>query len=314
MSRSSLALVAVIAALVGALAMFYFNPANTMLASTSGAANTSLAVNASPALNENDVRQIVEQMMAERDAETESATPVAVASAVISQEELNPLIENYLMADPKILQRVSNALQEQLRVEEIEAAQIGLATYETEIYAEPGDEVLGNPDGDVTLVEFFDYNCVFCRRAMPDVVQLMAEDKNLRVILKEFPILSENSVDAARIGVAVANTEGADYWTFHEELYTVRGQIGKEAALTAAENIGLSRVSVELDSQSQEVTDTLQRTYALAQGLDITGTPAFIIGDQIIPGAVGVDALREAIANVRECGSTNCGNLVQAER
>ena len=302
MSRSSLALVAVIAALVGALAMFYFSPANTMFASTGPA-----AMNQSAALNEDDVRRIVEEMMAQRDARAENETPVSVAGAGISQEEINPLIENYLMADPKILQRVSNALQVQLRIEELAATKRGLTTFAKAIYEEPGDEVVGNPEGDVTLVEFFDYNCVYCRRAMPDVVQLMAEDSNLRVILKEFPILSENSIDAARIGVAVANTEGADYWTFHEELYTVRGQIGKEAALTAAENIGLSRVSIELASQSQEVTDTLQRTYALAQNLDITGTPAFIIGDEIIPGAVGVDALREAINNVRECGSTKCG-------
>ncbi len=295
MSRSSLALVAVIAALVGALAMFYFSPNNTMFASTSSA------------MNESDVRQIVEQMMAEQEADVETVTAVAVAGSGISQEEINPLIENYLMADPKILQRVSNALQEQLRLEEIEAARVGLAAFAKEIYEEPGDEVVGNPDGDVTLVEFFDYNCVYCRRAMPDVVQLMAEDPNLRVVLKEFPILSEASVDAARIGVAVANTEGADYWTFHETLYTVRGQIDKEAALAAAEKIGLNRVSIELDSQSQSVTDTLQNAYSLAQSLNITGTPAFIIGDQIIPGAVGVDALREAISNVRECGSTNCG-------
>ncbi|MCF6302560.1 MAG: DsbA family protein [Devosiaceae bacterium] len=295
MSRSSLALVAVIAALVGALAMFYFSPNNTMFASTSSA------------MNESDVRQIVEQMMAEQEADVETVAAVAVAGSGISQEEINPLIENYLMADPKILQRVSNALQEQLRLEEIEAARVGLAAFAKEIYEEPGDEVVGNPDGDVTLVEFFDYNCVYCRRAMPDVVQLMAEDPNLRVVLKEFPILSEASVDAARIGVAVANTEGADYWTFHETLYTVRGQIDKEAALAAAEKIGLNRVSIELDSQSQSVTDTLQNAYSLAQSLNITGTPAFIIGDQIIPGAVGVDALREAISNVRECGSTNCG-------
>lgn len=301
MSRSSLALVAVIAALVGALAMFYFSPANTMFASTSP------AVNASAALNEDDVRQIVQQMMDEREAQTKTSEPLGVASSGISQDELNPLIESFLMADPKILQRVSNALQAQLRVEELAATQAGLATFAKAIYEEPGDEVIGNPDGDVTLVEFFDYNCAFCRRAMPDVIQLMAEDSNLRVVLKEFPILSENSVDAARIGVAVANTEGADYWTFHEELFTVRGQIGKEAALTAAENIGLSRVSIELASQNQEVTDILQRAYALAQALDITGTPAFIIGDEIIPGAVGVDALREAITNVRECGSTSCG-------
>jgi protein-disulfide isomerase len=178
--------------------------------------------------------------------------------------------------------------------------------FESEIYDDPGHVVLGNPDGDVTLVEFFDYNCGFCRRAMPDMAQLLAEDSNLRIILKEFPVLSENSVDAARVAVAVANTPDSDYWAFHELLFTSRGQISGETALAAAEQIGMNRVSIELDIRSEAVASILQRSYTLAQGLNITGTPAYIIGDEIIPGAVGVEVLRRSIANMRKCGSTIC--------
>ena len=296
MPRTTFVLVAFIAALVGAIAMYSFNPSNNLF----GGANAGLS--------ENSVRNIVEQMLAEQEGQiAPNSGPTQIATAQLSQDQLNPMIENYLMADPKILQRVSNALQIQLEIEESAAAKLSLANFETEIYDDPGHVVLGNPDGDVTIVEFFDYNCGFCRRAMPDMAQLMEEDPNLRIILKEFPVLSENSVDAARVAVAVANTPGVDYWAFHETLFTARGQISGETALAAAEEIGMNRITLELDVQSEATTSTLQRSYALAQGLNITGTPAYIIGDEIIPGAVGVDALRETISNIRKCGSASCG-------
>ncbi len=304
MSRTVLALSVLVLGLMAFIAVLMFNPANSMFASTNNG------------LNEDSVRTIVSQMLAEQNAQLaeqdEAAlkeltqNEVAIAAPVLSSDLLNPMIEEYLMGNPKILQRVSNALQEQLRVEELETAKLSLASYQTEIYEEAGDVVLGNPDGDVTLVEFFDYNCAFCRRAMPDMAKLLEEDTNLRIILKEFPILSENSVDAARVAVAVASTPDSDYWAFHELLFTARGQISGETALAAAKQIGMNPISLELDMQSDAVTSILQRNYALAQNLNITGTPAYIIGDEIIPGAVGVDALRTSIANMRECGSTIC--------
>ncbi len=297
MPRTTFVLVAFIAALVGAIAMYSFNPSSNLFA------------NAEPGLSENSVRNIVDQMLAEREEQApESAAPIQVASAQLSQDQINPMIENYLMGDPQVLQRMSNALQAQIQAEESAAAKLSLATFESEIYDDPGHVVLGNPEGDVTLVEFFDYNCGFCRRAMADMAQLLEEDSNLRIILKEFPVLSENSVDAARVAVAVANTPGADYWAFHELLFTSRGQIGGETALAAAEQIGMNRVTLELESQGDATTQVLQRSYALAQELNITGTPAYVIGDEIIPGAVGVDALRLSISNMRECGSTTCTN------
>ena len=290
MQRTPLVLVSLVALLAGALAMFWLKPSAT-------------------ATDETAIRTIVSEMLAERDEQNAPATqPIApVEVAEISQDQINPMIESYLMGDPKILQRVTTALQAQLREEETAQARLNLVNFESEIYDDPGHVVLGNPEGDVTLVEFFDYNCGFCRRAMPDMAQLLEEDPNLRIILKEFPVLSENSVDAARVAVAVANTPDVDYWAFHELLFTSRGQISGQTALDAAEQIGMSRVSVELDMRSEAVASVLQRSYTLAQGLNITGTPAYIIGDEIIPGAVGVESLRQSIANMRKCGSTICG-------
>ena len=294
MHRSTLILVAFIAALVGAIAMFTFNPSSNMFGGQK------------PGLNENDVRTIVEQMMAENAGQSLSSDGKSQVTD-FSPEQLNPMIESYLLENPRILQRVSDALQAEIQLEETNAAKISLASLEKEIYEDPAHAVLGNPEGDVTIVEFFDYNCGFCRRAVADMAQLLDEDPNLRIILKEFPVLSESSVDAARVAVAVANTEGADYWAFHEALFSSRGQIGAEAAMAAAEKIGLNPVSLELDAQSEATTATLQRSYAIAQELNITGTPAYIIGDKIVPGAVGYDALKQSIDNIRECGSATCG-------
>jgi len=215
------------------------------------------------------------------------------------------MIESYLLANPRILQRVSDALQVELRSEEQERTRVALADLQDEIYDDPDHVVLGNPDGDVTLVELFDYNCGYCRSAMPDMATLLADDPNLKIILKEFPILSKESVDAARIAVAVNKSE-ADYWQFHQKLFTSHGKIDEAAALSVAESLGLSPVSLKLDADSAETTSILDRSYTIAQTLGVSGTPTYIIGNDVIPGAIGLDALKERIANMRECGSTVC--------
>jgi protein-disulfide isomerase len=125
------------------------------------------------------------------------------------------------------------------------------------------------------------------------------------VVLKEFPILSNESIDAARVAVLVGQSD-ADYWAFHETLFTNRGKVDKQAALAAAADLGLSPVALELDMGTDPVSSTIQTSYEIAKALNITGTPTFIIGTEIIPGAVGVDELRERIANMRACGKARC--------
>ncbi|GHA12102.1 outer membrane protein [Devosia pacifica] len=289
MSRIAYALVALAGAAVGGGAAYYY--AESQPTETDAVA----------------VRSIVDEAITEYDATRPAPEPVAapIETAQIDPETLNPMIEDYLMADPSILQRMSAELETRMRTEQQATARAALATYEDQIYNAEGDVVLGNPDGDVTLVELFDYNCGYCRQALPDLATLLAEDPELKVILKEFPILSQESVEAARVAILV-NEQDVDYWQFHEALFTSRGQVNKQVALDAAQELGLSPVSLELDMNAERVAEVIQNSYEVAQGLNITGTPTYIIGDEIVPGAIGVDALREKIANVRACGSTIC--------
>ena len=285
MSRTTLALVALSGILAGALGY---------------------SVVSKPAPQQMDTAA-VQTMIDAAISQYEARTPAAAATpvAAIDPETLNPLIESYLMGDPKLLQRMSIALETTLKAEDQANASQAIAAMHDKIYNAPGQVVVGNPEGDVTLVEFFDYNCGYCRSALPDLATLIAEDPNLRVVLKEFPILSNESIDAARVAVLVGQSD-ADYWTFHETLFTNRGKVDKQAALAAAAELGLSPVALELDMGTDPVSSAIQTSYEIAKALSITGTPTFIIGNEIIPGAVGVDELRERIANMRACGAAQC--------
>ena len=239
-------------------------------------------------------------------AETIAGAPASTATeGNFDTAAMGPVIEDYLLANPRLLERMSTALQTEMRAEESERARVALTAMHDDIYNDPDNIVLGNPDGDVTLVEMFDYNCGYCRQVVADVMSLVEEDPNLRVILKEFPILSQGSVDAARIGVLV-NKADVDYQAFHTALYSARGAIDTQAALSAAEQLGLSRVALELEMNATEVSDALQRTYSIAQALGVSGTPTFIIGNDVIPGAVPKADLVRRIENMRACGASEC--------
>ncbi len=247
------------------------------------------------------VTQIVTDVLARQQAE---APPQSVAQ--LDADTLNPMIENYLLGNPRILQRVSEALDTEIKTAQAAERRDALATLKPVLYDDPDSIVLGNPQGDVTLVELFDYNCGYCRSAVPDMATLLAEDPNLRVILKEFPILSQGSVDAAKVAVVVGRDKSIDYWQFHQKLFTSRGQVTKETALTAAQELGLNPIEVGLEMEAADVNSVIAKSFQIADGLSVSGTPTYIIGDEVIPGAIGLDALRQRISNMRKCGSTNC--------
>jgi protein-disulfide isomerase len=209
------------------------------------------------------------------------------------------------MSDPRILQRVSTALDTALREEKTERNRAAIAALAEEIFNDPDQVVLGNPQGDVTLVEMFDYNCGYCRSSLPDMLTLMAEDPNLRVVLKEFPILSPGSMAAAQVGTLVNAAKG-DYLAFHEALFTDAGPITADTALQTAAALGLDPAVLEAQMESEAVGKIIQKSYAIADALDISGTPTYIIGDEVIPGAIGLEELRQRIANMRACGKTVC--------
>lgn len=278
MSRLSLALVLLVGVLAGGLGVSLLNRG--------------------PApLDDAQVRAIFSEMLA-----SDKATP----APVVEDEKLDALFEEYLMSDPAILERMSSNLNAAKKTAQRQAqAQLIAANYAA-IYDDAGNVILGNPKGDVTLVEMFDYNCGYCRGALPDLVTLMAEDPNLKVILKEFPILGDGSVEAAKVAVLVNENADLDYWAFHQQLFATRGAISADAALKAAEAVGGNRVAMMIDMNGKAAADALRNSYALAEAMNISGTPTFIIADEIIPGAVGIDSLRQKIANVRACGSTAC--------
>jgi protein-disulfide isomerase len=152
----------------------------------------------------------------------------------------------------------------------------------------------------------FDYNCTFCKGALPDLAALMAEDHNLKVILKQFPILSSGSIDAARVAVLVNQNPNINYWDFHQKMFASRGEVGAGQALQVAEQMGGDRAELMLDMNGKHATEAIQASYKLAQELNVGGTPTYILGDELIPGAMPIDQIRQKIANLRKCGSTVC--------
>ena len=168
--------------------------------------------------------------------------------------------------------------------------------------------VVGNPSGDITLVEFFDYNCGYCKKALADVQTLMKSDPKLRVVLKDFPVLGPDSVEASRVALAVKNQlQGQKLLDYHVKVMDSRGRVNAERAIAVAREMGVDVARLQKDMEGAEVRNALQENMALGDRLSLTGTPAFVIGETVIPGAVGIDPLKQVIANVRQCGKATCG-------
>src|SRR5436309_15699860 len=172
----------------------------------------------------------------------------------------------------------------------------------------PRQVTLGNPKGDVTFVELFDYNCGYCKRAMADMLDLMKADSNIKVVLKEFPVLGEGSTQASQVAVAVRmqdKTGGKKYLEFHQKLLGGRGSADKARALAVAKEIGLNMTQLEKDMAGPEVKATLEESFKLAEALGLNGTPSYIVGPDVVIGAVGLPMLQEKVNNAR-CGKATC--------
>jgi protein-disulfide isomerase len=178
----------------------------------------------------------------------------------------------------------------------------------TMIYSSPRQITLGNPQGDVTVVEFFDYNCGFCKKAMADMTDLIKADSKLKFVLKEFPVLGEGSTQAAQVAVAVRmqdKTGGKKYLEFHQKLLGGRGAADKARAMAVAKEVGLNMTQLERDMASPEVKATLEESRLLAEALGLNGTPSYIVGPDVVVGAVGLPMLAERI-NFARCGKPAC--------
>jgi protein-disulfide isomerase len=221
--------------------------------------------------------------------------------------EIRSIIKSYLMEHPEVLRDAITALDEKEKSAEETSRKKVLADMGGPIYQSPDSFVIGNPKGTVTLVEFFDYNCGYCRRALDDLDRLMKENKDLKVILRDFPILSPNSVQAAIIaGAAHQQFPGEKFWDFHRKLLGSKGMVGKDQAVDVARDLGANMDQLAKDAAKPEIRAAIQGSNEIAKSLSLDGTPSYIIGDGVLVGAVGFDELNTKIGNVRKCGKVMC--------
>ncbi|WP_424981102.1 DsbA family protein [Maritalea sp. S77] len=253
-------------------------------------------------MSKDELSSLIEQIVEEKIQNLLEDTPKASAA----KGRFGAAVEDYLMANPVLLERMSVALQTQAQAAELAQTRDTLMALGDRVHNDPDQVVLGNPDGDVTIIEFFDYNCGYCRQAVGNMLQLLEEDKNVRFILREYPILSQGSADAARIATVVNRNKEIDYLEFHTKLFQSRGQVDKARALEVAVELGMNPVELELAMQDQSVTQAIGRTYQLADALSITSTPNYVIGNEVVRGAENIEGLKRRVANMRECGETSC--------
>ena len=239
-----------------------------------------------------------------------AAAPQAASAQSFSdaqRSDIEKIVRQYLIAHPEVLEEAMTELTKRQAAAEAEKHEASVAKNAAAIFNSPRGVTIGNKDGDVTFVEFFDYNCGYCKRAMADMLDLMKADPKLKVVLKEFPVLSQGSVEAAQVAVAVRMQDptGKKYLDFHQKLLGGRGAADKTRAMAVAKEAGLDMAKLEKDLSSEEVRATLKENMKLAEAMGMNGTPSYVIGKQVVIGAVGVETLREKIGNAR-CGKATC--------
>jgi protein-disulfide isomerase len=220
--------------------------------------------------------------------------------------KIEQIVRDYLLNNPEILREMMAKLQDKERADSV-AERAGVFQEERDtIYNSPQQVVLGNPKGDVTLVEFFDYNCGYCRKALSDTEALLKSDPKLRLVLKEFPVLGEGSRDAARVAVAVHKQAPGRYLEFHKALLSSEESADGAHAVEVAKSLGLDIDRIATDITDPKIDDPLRESHQLAAKLGIDGTPTYVIADEVVPGAVGLPAIQEIVAAVRKCGKATC--------
>jgi protein-disulfide isomerase len=216
------------------------------------------------------------------------------------KQALDELIRDYIMRHPEVIMESLQAMQqrEQMAQQRLQAERV--AALSEAIERDPGDPVLGNPDGDVTLVEFFDYQCGYCKRMLEPLLNFARADGNLRIVMKEFPILGPESMVAARASLAAAKQ--GKYEPFHTALMGLRGRLSEPAIFQTALEVGLDTEKLQKDMDAPDVMDQIRKARELGEALSVRGTPAFIIDGTIVPGAISEERLADLVAQARAKG------------
>ncbi len=239
------------------------------------------------------------------------ALSVSVAAPAMAlddkqKQEFGAFIKEYLIQNPEILLDVQTALQDKQEKARTAAASEAVESNRDAIFAAKGDMVLGNPKGDVTVVEFFDYNCGYCKHALEDMNTILEQDKNVRFVLKELPILGPDSLAAHKVSTAFKQVAPEKYADFHRTLLGSEGRATEERAIEVAASLGVAEDTIRKQMAVSPGDAEVKQAYQLAGALGVSGTPSYVVGNEAVFGAVGAGALQEKIANVRACGKTEC--------
>ncbi len=238
------------------------------------------------------------------------AAVLIIFSAPVAAQELSPAqkaaidaqIRAYILENPEIIVDAMQVLEQREQQAKANADRDLVASLKSELEDDGYSLIAGNPDGDVTMVEFLDYRCGYCKQAHDGVKALIASDPNIKFVVKEFPILGPDSTFAARAAMASLE-QGPDlYLRFNDVMMRHRGELDKNAVMRLAGEVGLDQAKLAEDLLNPQIAANIRETYGLARRLDISGTPAFIIGDTIVRGFLPYDTLKEIVEEQREQG------------
>jgi protein-disulfide isomerase len=213
------------------------------------------------------------------------------------REAIEKIVRDYLMKNPEVIIEAVQELEKRQAAAREQSAKQAIAQRKAELISDPGTPIGGNPEGDVTIVEFFDYHCGYCKRAHPTMQSVIKADPKIRVVYKQMPILTPNSRVAAAGALAAAKQ--GKYREMHHALMEARGELTKDRVLQIAADLKLDKDKLAKDMDAPDIAQQIDRSLALAKALGIDGTPAFVIGDRVIPGAVDAGVIQAAVAAAR---------------
>ncbi|MFQ5765877.1 MAG: DsbA family protein [Rhodospirillales bacterium] len=212
---------------------------------------------------------------------------------------MEDIVREYILTNPEVIIESIQNMREREQRQARNRAQSNLVKLRGELVNDPATPAGGNPDGDVTIVEFFDYRCGYCKRVFPDVLKVLQSDKSIRLVFREFPILGPDSLTAAKAALAAWLTDKGKYQPFHTALMQTKGALPETRVMSIATEAGLDADALKRAMDDPRIEQMIERNYALAEALEINGTPAFVIGDHVIRGAIDLVSLRQLISAAR---------------
>ena len=231
-----------------------------------------------------------------------SSVGVAQTSTPADRQTIEQIIHDYLIAHPEVVVEALKAGDAKAKEQEEAEQRAEIVKHQDELLHDTKSPVGGNPAGDVTIVEFFDYRCPYCKQVEPSLEALLKEDPRIRVVYKEFPILGPQSLIASQVSLAALKQSSKKYMSLHTALMNLKGELTMDTVLKTAEGVGLDVAKIKADMNGKDIEALLKRNYDLADALKISGTPAFIIGTALSPGAVDLATFRKMVADARKSG------------